>query len=255
MIGEQDILAGEALSCDALTGDFRIYQRRRGHRYSLDDVATAWEAAHARPDPAHYLDLGCGIGSVLLMVSWRLAKATVYGIEALPISLALANKSVAFNGIAGRVTLLEGDHRERTADWQYPPCDLVSGTPPYLPVGTALPSPDPQRAAARIELRGGVEGYLLSASRVLAQDGRVVVCADGRRPDRVLDGADAAGLSPLRRRDIWARADADGPLFSVWTLGQRQAAPPEVEHLKLVVRGADGEQTSEARQMRTDFGF
>ncbi len=253
--GDDDLLSGEELSCDAITKDFRIYQRRRGHRYSLDDVATAWEGAHAKPDAEHYLDLGCGIGSVLLMVSWRLSEATTFGIEALPISLALANKNVALNGIAERVTLLEGDHRERTSGWTLPRCDLVTGTPPYLPVGTALMSPDPQRAAARIELRGGVEGYLASASRVLADEGRVVVCADGRRPDRVLDGAEAADLTPLRRRDIWARQEADGPLFSVWTLTRRCSAPPELEHLKLIVRDADGEQTAEAKQMRTDFGF
>ena len=38
-----------ALTDDAITADFRIWQRRRGHRYSLDDVATAWVAVQARP--------------------------------------------------------------------------------------------------------------------------------------------------------------------------------------------------------------
>jgi tRNA1Val (adenine37-N6)-methyltransferase len=58
----------DELSCDALTADFRLFQRRRGHRFSLDDLATAWVAARARPDARVVLDLGCGVASVLLMV-------------------------------------------------------------------------------------------------------------------------------------------------------------------------------------------
>jgi len=33
------------VTSDAITRDFRIFQRRRGHRFSLDDLATAAEAA------------------------------------------------------------------------------------------------------------------------------------------------------------------------------------------------------------------
>ena len=83
------------LSDDAITREFRIWQRRRGHRYSIDDVATAWQAARAQPNAQRYLDLGCGIGSVLLMVSWKLDHALVVGIEAQPVSAALARRNLA----------------------------------------------------------------------------------------------------------------------------------------------------------------
>lgn len=245
------------VTCDAITRDFRIFQRRRGHRFSLDDLATAAEAVHSRPDACRYVDLGCGIGSVLHMVSWRLPQAEVWGVEALPQSIALARRSTEANRIADRVTLLQGDLRELTCRWPGPPADLVTGTPPYLPLGTALVSPDEQRAAARIELRGGVEDYLAGASRILADDGRVVVCADGRRPERVLEGAERADLRPLRRRDILARADA-APLFSVWTLGkatEAAGAARPVEHLTTAVRDATGRRTEQARAMRATFGL
>ena len=61
------------LTDDAIAGDWRIWQRRRGHRYSLDDVATAATAVRTRPAAESYLDLGCGLGSVLLMVSYKLS--------------------------------------------------------------------------------------------------------------------------------------------------------------------------------------
>jgi len=53
------------LTDDALTDRVRVLQRRSGHRYSVDDVATAWLALRTMPEARACLDLGCGIGSVL----------------------------------------------------------------------------------------------------------------------------------------------------------------------------------------------
>ena len=63
------LLEGEELSDDAIAGTYRVHQRVRGHRYSLDDLATAHEAARAAPGARRVLDLGCGLGSVLTMLA------------------------------------------------------------------------------------------------------------------------------------------------------------------------------------------
>ncbi len=242
----------EELTSDAITATFRVTQRKRGHRFSLDDLATAWVAARARPDARTALDLGCGIGSVLLMVGYAIPNARLFGVEAVDVSFALAERNVAANGLAPRTKLAHGDLRDVTRSFPWEPMDLVTGTPPYLPVGTATPSPDAQRAAARIELRGGVEDYLEAASRVLADDGTVVVCADGRFPERVLDGARRAGLAPKERLDVVPREGAALPLFAVWTLERSAAA---LAHGRAVMRDASGSRTEEARAMRAFFGL
>lgn len=240
------------LTCDAITADFRIYQRRGGHRYSLDDLVTAWQAAEDAPRARQVIDMGCGIGSVLLMLAWKLPSARLFGIEALPMSAALANENVALNHLEGRATILSGDLRDVTLSWPHGGGDLVTGTPPYLPEGTALASPDPQRAAARIELRGGVEDYIAAGARVLAEGGVLVVCADGRKPERVYDGAALAALHARRRRDVWARPRAAHPLFSVWTLSRE---PGELAHDHLACRDEHGEQTAELKALRASFGL
>jgi len=240
----------DELTSDAITASFRITQRKRGHRFSVDDLATAWEAVRAAPEATSFLDLGCGIGSVLLMVAWRLSSARGFGIEAQEISFGLAQRNVRENGIDGRVEVVHGDLREVTRDWRHRH-DLVTGTPPYLPIGTASASPDPQRAAARIELRGGVEDYLAAAARVLSDTGVVVLCADGRMPERVIRGAAAAGLSPTRRVDIVPRAGR-GTLFSVWTCGRVGRA---FEHVAVVMRDEAGQRTAASIEMRRTFGI
>ena len=244
--------SADELSCDAITADFRIYQRRRGHRYSLDDLATAAEAVRAHPEPHRCLDLGCGIGSVLLMVAWRFPHASLLGVEAQALSLSLARRSVALNALDDRVRLLELDLRELSVELAGGRWDLITGTPPYLPPGSALVSPDPQRAAARIELRGGVEDYLVAAGALLAPGGRVVICADGRHPERVWGGAERAGLCPQRRVDVLARPGARRPLLSVWTLA-RAAAPLEIAHL--ATRDSGGARTPQAQALRACFGL
>lgn len=240
------------LTDDALTGTMRVWQRRRGHRYSLDDVATAWEAARAMPNARSYADLGCGIGSVLLMVAYKLApEARIAGIEAQEVSFTLACRNVERNGLAPRVHLVHGDLRNPELDEMLAgPFELVTGTPPYLPPDRGSPSTDSQRTYARLEMRGGVEDYLLAASRVLAPGGRFVVCCDARRPERALEGGRRAELVPIRRRDVIPRAGHKGALFTIWTFaheGQLVVEPP------LVARDENGARTEEAHALRRFF--
>ncbi|MCB9595678.1 MAG: methyltransferase [Sandaracinaceae bacterium] len=235
----------DELTDDAIAGPWRILQRRRGHRYSLDDVATAFEAVNARPRAARYLDLGCGIGSVLLMVRYKLGPVPVVGVEAQAISLELARQNVARNGVDAE--LVAGDLREVSLDGAF---DLVTGTPPYLPPASASPSTDDQRTYARIEMRGGIEDYVAAAARALAPGGVFVGCCDARRPDRALAGASAAGLVAIRKRDVVPRAGRKGALFTVWTFaheGELVEAPP------LVARDEDGGRTEMAHALRAFF--
>src|SRR3954447_18690647 len=86
-------------SLDALSGHFRIFQLKKGHRYSTDDVLTAWYGTSWCPSASTALDLGSGIGSVGMTAAWRLQGARLVTVEAQEVSVALARKSARFNGI------------------------------------------------------------------------------------------------------------------------------------------------------------
>src|SRR5690606_31014698 len=126
--------AMDELTSDALTADYRVLQRKRGHRYSLDDVLTAYVACEAEPEAAEVLDLGTGIGSVLMMVAWKRPAARLVGVEAQEGSYALLQENLEANGLAARVRTIHGDFREpevRAAIGGR--FSLVTGTPPYFP--------------------------------------------------------------------------------------------------------------------------
>ncbi len=238
MLEEPDEL-GE-LTNDAIAGEYRITQRKHGHRYSLDDVLTAWEAAQSKPEARACLELGSGIGSVLLMLAYKLPAATFTAVEAQRNSFRLLGDNVEQNGLTSRVRLIHGDLRSTFLHERF---DLITGTPPYVPLGTATPASDSQKAYARQELRGGVEDYLAAMGRCLAEEGIGVVCCDARSPQRAFDGAAKAGLHVVRRRDAVPRAGKKGALFSIFTVSRRprtfEHAPPWIARDEAGARSAD----------------
>ena len=102
-----DAAQGETL--DALSGHFRIFQLEKGHRFSTDDILTAWYGTSFAPTVSTALDLGSGIGTVAMLAAWRLPGVRFVTVEAQAESVALARKSVEWNGLTDRVELRDGD--------------------------------------------------------------------------------------------------------------------------------------------------
>lgn len=242
----------DPITCDRLTRDFQLFQRKRGHRFSSDDTVTAWAAMQLVPRPTRALDLGCGIGSVLLHMAWCAPEATLVGVEAQAVSFALLRRNVAHNGVAARVTVHHGDLRDDDVIARLGGgFDLVTGTPPYFPPNTAVDAMDAQRAYARVEYRGGVEAYVVAARQVMAPTGTLVLCGDADAEARVEAATSTAGLARVGRWVVLPRA-GQRALFSVWAM--RFAAGPCVDET-LTLRDARGEPTDDARRLRAFSGI
>jgi tRNA1(Val) A37 N6-methylase TrmN6 len=240
------------LTDDLLTRDVRVYQRQKGHRFSSDDIVTAYVAYRARPEARRVLDLGSGLGSVLLHLAWKLPEAQLAGVEAQAMSFALLERNLARSGFSERVQIRHGDLRDGCLISELGGnFDLITGTPPYFPPEAALVAEDEQRAFARIEYRGGVEAYIAAAAPLLTDVGALVLCGDARVGARATSGAAAHGLEIGARCDVIARA-GNPPLFSVWTLGRRQ---PPLLVSSLALRGPRGELTPDALRLREFSGF
>jgi tRNA1Val (adenine37-N6)-methyltransferase len=239
-----------------LAGDFRILQRVDGHRWSADDLVTAWSAAEqvAASPPRRPVDLGCGIGTVLLFTAWRFPEARCAGVEAQAVSAGLARRSVAWNGLSGRCEVRLGDLREPASLEGLGPADLVTGTPPYLPPGTGVESSRVQCGPCRFEHRGGVEVYCEAAARLLSPGAPFVGCAASRQRDRVARAAEAAGLALVSWRDVIPKEGKDA-LFSVYTARRRGEAGACVEEPALVIRGRDGRFTGAFEAIRRAMGI
>lgn len=239
--------------CVALTSSFRLIQRYRGHRYSVDDMLVAHLAATLDINPLRALDLGCGLGSVLLMLAWRFPNTKFVGIEAQPEHIALVRRNILLNGCESRALVLAGDLRDEnllaTAAGGF---DLITGTPPYFDPRSTTICADPQRAHAQWELRGGIEDYVRAASKLLHEDGYFVVCSAARPSERMPRALESEGLFLDRHQDVLPRRDRC-PFLSLWVATKRKVekktSPP------LILRENDGLRTLEHKTIREFFGI
>jgi len=256
-----DVVWPDDATRDRFVADWHLYQRRGGHRTSADDLVTAWLAVDTwserwgdRP-VATYGDLGCGVGSVLLMVAQALRPERSIGIEAQAQSALLAARTLDELPDPPDITLFHGDLRDASPS-DLGTFQLLTGSPPYLPVGTGVVSPDPQRAACRFELRGGVEAYCDAAARLLDSDGLFVLVFQTRWSDRVIVAATNAKLKLHAQVDFRTRAGDVDPFLTVFAFQRSDAelsAHPNARRA-ITIRGADGEPTAEYLAIRRLLG-
>jgi tRNA1(Val) A37 N6-methylase TrmN6 len=258
--GSPGALPGPGESLDRLTPGRRVLQRKHGHRSATDDVLLAWLAWSHAPVARRVLDLGCGHGTVTLLLSELLPAAKFTAIEVQPVSADLARRNVALNGLGDRVRVLEMDLRDFSLDLDDLPFELVTGTPPFMPMGTGKIARDPQRAAARFELRGGIEAYCAAAAGALRPGGMACLLMDASQDGRCWQAFAEAGLELLHVHRFEPRPGA--ALRFLGYVGRRPdprpsaAARPHAgpSTATLRIREADGRYTGEMLALRRAVG-
>jgi tRNA1(Val) A37 N6-methylase TrmN6 len=278
----------DELTEDHLTVEWKILQRKHGHRHSTDDLLTAWFAAEkTAPDRKTLLDLGAGIGTVGLLLLWRSPDARLTCIEAQEVSFGLLAKNIERNGLGDRVRAIHGDLRHVRLERET--FDVVTGSPPYFDPKDGIVSADSQRAHARFELRGDVRDYCAAAYAALAPGGRFVFCFPTNQRARAEKAVAEAELAVVTSRDVIPRRGG-APHFSLFSCRRRPCltseagrrddggAPSEptleapssssrslreldssssrsLRELDYVVRDEAGEPTAEHARARATFGF
>ena len=252
-----DVPAGETL--DAIRGHFRIFQLRKGHRFSTDDLLTAWYGTSWAPGASRMLDLGSGIGSVGMIAAWRLAGTRVVTIEAQEESVRLARKSAAYNGLVDRYDIRHGDFRDPHAIGPDERFDLVLASPPYFPVGAGLEGDHPQKVACRFELRGDITDYAAAAARHVQPGGFFACVYPEERRERLEAAARAAGLTVVRRRPVVFR-EGEPPLVTLFGMMRAADLPASMRartwiEPPLVIRSSDGAVHPEYAAVKLSVGF
>lgn len=257
--------AGDAVgpeeSFDAISGHYRLLQLKAGHRFSTDDILTAWYGTAWAPSVSRGLDLGSGIGTVGMICAWRCPGAQFVTVEAQAESVALARRSAVANGVADRYDIRLGDFRDPTVIAASEKFDLITGSPPYWPVEAGVVSEHPQKMACRFELRGSVTDYCATAARHLALGG-FFACVFPHEPyqlARVEAGAAEAGLVIVRKRPIIFR-EGDAPLVALFGM-MRATDLPEAFRAQtwvespLTIRTKTGQVHPEYSALKLSIGF
>lgn len=178
LVNTEEMLCG-------LCGHWMIFQSIKGHRFSTDDVCTAFvaieEIFRVQKSSFSHLDLGSGLATVLLLIAWTFheenykSKGIIctksFGVEAQLESIAMAARSIDLNGCADRCQVIHDDISELETgrllgDGVF---ELITGTPPYFPLTDGAASVDSGRTQCAFECRGGIELYVRVAAAKLAR--------------------------------------------------------------------------------------
>jgi tRNA1Val (adenine37-N6)-methyltransferase len=255
------VSVGSQETLDAISGHFRLFQLRDGHRFSTDDILTAWYGATWCPMARTALDLGSGIGTVGMVCAWRLPGAKFVTVEAQSESVALAKKSARYNGLTDRYEIREGDFRAPEMLCAGEKFDLITGSPPYFTPEAGVKSEHPQKLACRFELCGTIADYSTTAAKHL-EPGGFFACVFPHEPTqlgRVEAAAKNSGLVIVRKRPVVFR-EGDPALVALfgmiraddlpgWFRGQTWTEPD------LIIRTRDGKIHPEYSALKLAIGF
>ena len=169
-------------------GQYRLTQSDDCFKLGRDSVLLA-DFATVRPG-WQVCDLGCGVGSLLLLLSQRAERLVRFGVELDPEAAELARRNLRDNGLDG--TVLTGDLR----DPDLLPRDafqLVISNPPYFRTGSGKSG-----GPARLDETCSVEDLCLAAGRLTRTGGRFAAVYRPERLAELFAAMQAARLTPKR---------------------------------------------------------
>ncbi len=243
---EMDSCIREDETLDELfDGRIRIIQKKAGYRFSLDAILLAHFAA--RLPAASIIDLGTGSGIVPLILARKEVTAKIVGVEVQPGLADMARRTIALNGFADRVSIMQDDLRELTRS--YPPSsfDLVVSNPPYYPLDNGRINPDEEKAVARHEIKATVKDIIRVSHYLAASTGSVLIIFPAKRLIDLLTEFAASGLKPRSLRIIYSQRSGEGKLVLVEGC---KVGHPELDIAEpFIVYAAEGEYSKEMKRI------
>lgn len=135
-------------------------------------------------------DLGCGVGSLLLLLSQREEQLVRYGIEIDALAADLAQRNLERNGLSGEVIHADLRERDRLPPDQF---HLVVSNPPYFKEGTG-----DSGGRARMDESCSIEELCTVAGRLLRTGGRFALVFRAERMVELFAAMQGAKIAPKR---------------------------------------------------------
>jgi tRNA1Val (adenine37-N6)-methyltransferase len=199
---------------DALfDGALKLYQRKRGYRFSLDSLLLA-DFATIRPED-RVIDLGTGNGVMPLILAYRYRSISVTGVEVQREMADRAERNVRLNGYDGRIAIACMDISSATGHFIPESFDSVICNPPYRAVRSGRLSPSSEKQIARHELKASLEDFVQIAASLMRNKGRFACIQLADRTVDLLMQMRSAGIEPKRLRVVHPFAAARASMILV----------------------------------------
>ena len=233
----------DAISGGALT----IEQSKDGYRFGVDAVLLATDLPPL-PEEATVVELGAGQGAVTLSIAARHPGVRVRAYERQKSLHELLERNARANGLSDRVEATLADVRDREALEPHS-ADLVVMNPPYHRVGHGRAATNPERAAARSELHGGIADFVSAAQYVARPGAHLKLILPPLRLDDLVAAITESDFRAVSVRFVHPRSDE--PAYLMEWVHRRGGSPDLVVRPPLVMRDGDDYTAEVAERLDT----
>jgi tRNA1Val (adenine37-N6)-methyltransferase len=194
--------------------NIRLYQRKKGYRFSLDAVLLA-RFVKVQKRTKLIADLGAGSGVIGLIIAKTFPWTTVHLYELQDSLYELCKANITLNGLDERAEAFRKDIRDIDSEQQKERYDMVVTNPPFRAPGTGAVSPYDERALARHELALTLEELLRVSSSVLKNRGYFYIIYHTQRMGELISLMRDHRLEPKRIRPVYPMSNREATMILV----------------------------------------
>ena len=160
---------GERLD-DLQRNGFKIIQNENKFCFGMDAVLLSGFAKVREGE--RVLDMGTGTGIIPILLAGKTKAGHIVGLEIQEESAEMASRSVEYNHLSERISIVRGDIKEADQIFDLASFDVITCNPPYMTGQHGLANPDMPKAIARHEILCTLEDVVRTAERLLKPGGK-----------------------------------------------------------------------------------
>lgn len=189
------------------------------------------------------LDLGTGTGIIPILLEAKTDGEAFVGLEIQPESADMANRSVLYNNLESKISIVEGDIKEASNIFGASSFDVITTNPPYMIAQHGLKNPEGVKAVARHEVLCTLEDILRESSRILRPGGRFYMVHRPFRMAEIFHRMVEFQIEPKRIRLVYPFIDKEPNMVLIE--GARGGRPRLTVEKPLIVYREQGVYTDE----------
>lgn len=155
------------------------------------------------------LDLGTGTGIIPILLEAKTQGDHFTGLEIQTESADMASRSVRYNGLESKISIVEGDIKQAAKLFGPSSFDVVTTNPPYMIGNHGLQSGSEEKAIARHELLCTLDDILRESKKLLKPGGRFYMVHRPFRLAEIFSKMIAAGIEPKRMKLVYPYIDKE----------------------------------------------
>lgn len=179
---------------------YKIIQNPEKFCFGMDAVLLSSFAEIRKGESC--VDLGTGTGIIPILMEAKYGGESYTALEIQPESADMARRSVEYNNLQDKISIIDGDIKEASALLGKAKFDVVTSNPPYMNDNHGLKNPDLPKAIARHEVLCTLEDVVREAKNLLKPGGRFYMVHRPHRLIEIITSLKANGMEPKRMRMV-----------------------------------------------------